>query len=205
VIVAMEARHVPAVVGIHLASFPNDFITRLGRRYLAEVFYPGFIGAPQGVGLVWEQEGVQGFVVGSTNYKRFYRAVVGRQRLRLLAALAGEVLRHPRHLLRVLAVSRLVLGGPRPPFEGDLAYIAAAPQTQGRGIGKALVAEFLARLEAAGASGCWTKTREENRAARALYERGGFRVHERFYSDGGWWLLYGCPLGAAAREDSLAG
>ena len=81
------------------------------------------------------------------------------------------------------------------------AALAVAPEKRRQGVGAALVAEGLRRLEGLGVRRCWLEVRPSNQAARGLYERLGFRpagCRRAYYSDGEDALVY-------ARDAALAG
>lgn len=73
--------------------------------------------------------------------------------------------------------------------EAELLTLAVHPRMQGRGIGGALVAAFLARAGARGARRAFLEVAEDNAAARALYARAGFapvgRRRGYFHTPGG--------------------
>lgn len=58
--------------------------------------------------------------------------------------------------------------------EAELLTVAVRPAAQGRGIGGALVAAFLARAAARGAGRAFLEVAEDNAVARAVYARAGF-------------------------------
>jgi ribosomal protein S18 acetylase RimI-like enzyme len=86
--------------------------------------------------------------------------------------------------------------GPGPYHEGDfgdvasMRMLAVAPAAQGRGVGRALVAECIARTRAGGRTGIALYTRPFMTAAHRLYESLGFRrVPERDWEfEPGEWL-----------------
>ncbi len=60
--------------------------------------------------------------------------------------------------------------------EADLLTLACAPQQQGMGFGRLTLAEFEARANAAGVVRVILEVAADNRVARALYDRAGYRV-----------------------------
>lgn len=69
----------------------------------------------------------------------------------------------------------------------DVMTIATAPAAQGRGIGRILLEELLARAAARGAGAVLLEVRADNARARDLYERAGFEVlsvRRRYYQPG---------------------
>jgi GNAT superfamily N-acetyltransferase len=61
------------------------------------------------------------------------------------------------------------------PDRGHLGHLVIAPEARRTGIGRALVAEVIARLRAAGSTQITLNCRPENAAARALYESFGLK------------------------------
>ena len=77
----------------------------------------------------------------------------------------------------------------------DLYWIAVAAGTQGRGVGKALLAEVERSVAAAGGRRVYVETasREQYRATRAFYEHNGYRQEALlvdFYAPGDGKVIY---------------
>lgn len=69
----------------------------------------------------------------------------------------------------------------------DIQTIGVRPEYEGRGIGRAMLAEMLAEARRRGAREALLEVREDNPRARRLYELFGFeRIHTRrgYYRDG---------------------
>lgn len=60
--------------------------------------------------------------------------------------------------------------------EAEIMNLAVLPESRGRGLGGALLAEGVARIRAAVAATIYLEVREANQTARRLYERSGFRA-----------------------------
>jgi ribosomal-protein-alanine N-acetyltransferase len=106
------------------------------------------------------------------------------------AASFEGLLRSPRALLTVAedaqravaGYSVLLLAGP----DGDLANLAVAPRSRGRGIGRLLLAGVLDAARAAGVQHVYLEVRDSNERAIALYVAAGFRQfgrRRRYYRD----------------------
>lgn len=68
--------------------------------------------------------------------------------------------------------------------EAELGDLAVDPQRRRRGVGSGLLAAALEEAARRGARAVFLEVRDSNRAARRLYERGGFRVvgvRSRYY------------------------
>lgn len=69
----------------------------------------------------------------------------------------------------------------------DVMTIATVPSAQGRGIGRLLLVELVARAARHGAEALLLEVRADNTRARDLYERNGFEVlttRRRYYQPG---------------------
>jgi ribosomal protein S18 acetylase RimI-like enzyme len=62
----------------------------------------------------------------------------------------------------------------------ELTYIGVAPQAQGRGLGRAVLAAFSARAKSAGYTSIALSVETDNPAAVALYTKSGFRINQTF-------------------------
>ena len=78
--------------------------------------------------------------------------------------------------------------------EACIHNIAVHPSRQGRGLGRRLLDAALRQVVGEGAARCYLEVRASNEAARALYEKRGFRI------DG---LRRNYYTTAAGREDAL--
>ncbi len=58
--------------------------------------------------------------------------------------------------------------------QGHLLRLATLPSARGRGVGRALLADVLARARAAACAEVWLEVGARNEAARRLYARAGF-------------------------------
>jgi [ribosomal protein S18]-alanine N-acetyltransferase len=83
----------------------------------------------------------------------------------------GVLARDPRAKSRLAGylLARTIAG------EGEVLTLGVHPDHRRAGLGRALLAEGIARMVAAGARVVFLEVRESNRGARALYESAGFR------------------------------
>src|SRR5438270_10763629 len=106
----MRREDLDAVVAIHLAAFPNFFLTFLGPRFL-RVFYGAVM--RDGIALVATvDDRVAGFVAGMLDSKSFYRRLLFTRFAHVAIAILPVVIRRPSTAVRVLrrAKSRLLEG-----------------------------------------------------------------------------------------------
>jgi [ribosomal protein S18]-alanine N-acetyltransferase len=87
-------------------------------------------------------------------------------------------------LATVLEADGQILGyqlSTRNPFGAHLARLAVLPELQGRGLGRALVADLVQQAERRGMSRLTVNTQSDNHASLSLYKKTGFReTGERF-------------------------
>lgn len=101
-------------------------------------------------------------------------------------------LRHPRNRLLVAEAGGTLLGAAllilrRDPQTARLYSIAVAEAARGKGVGRRLLLRCEREARHAGAGRLVLEVRSDNAAARALYERLGYRVFARragYYQDG---------------------
>lgn len=97
---------------------------------------------------------------------------------------------------RTTLAHRLRLGGQTAGFivsriaadEAEILSVAIAAKYRGRGFSRDLLRTHLGYLAGQGVKAVFLEVEENNRAARALYERAGFGIvgrRERYYKDAG--------------------
>ena len=143
---------------------------------------------------VAEEEGeILGYILGACSVLPLTLYLLPRVPFLLLKLLLGRYgppLPHLRYLLRLL-----LYRGPKAPkrlYPAHL-HIAVDPKAQGRGIGKALLAEFLECLKEKGVRGVQLSTTRANAAARKLYQSLGFRLYAKRASPF-WTPYHGHPV-----------
>ena len=220
----MIAPLAPSVVGdvarVHIASFQDSFLASLGERVLRH-YFRAFLDYPQGCGFVCLHRPtgtVVGFVCGSEDVTRHWRVFLRRRLVWAAPALAARVLREPQLALALLSRLQRVAGltrgarrtapitrnstGVLPP--ASLMTIGVDPAHQRQGIGELLVRAFTGEMARRGVRVIKLGVRDENTAARRLYERLGWRpVRATRGPEGTGWMyvreLDGGPPAAPAH------
>jgi GNAT superfamily N-acetyltransferase len=178
----MCSSDVDEVVEIHLASFPEFFLTFLGRRFL-RLLYEHIVADDVGVALVsTDGEGrMTGFVAGVTEQGRFYRRLAKQRKWRFAWAATRAVLDRPS------IVPRLVRGLNRSSEASDsgapacLMSIAVRPGASGRGEGRHLIAGFSDEMRRRSVpTYCLTTDRDGNDRVNAFYRTLGFQLARTF-------------------------
>lgn len=143
---------------------------------------------------VAEEDGeILGYILGSCSHLALTLYLLPRLPLLLLKLLLGcygPPLPHLRYLLRLV-----LFPGPKAPkrlYPAHL-HIAVDPKAQGKGLGKALLADFLECLKQKGVKGVQLSTTRANTAARRLYQSQGFRFYAKRASPF-WTPYHGHPV-----------
>lgn len=155
-----------------LASLGVGFLDRLYRRMMQH--RESFLLVARAASQPGSPPGVCGFVAGTERtaglYAEFLRrdglaaAFAARRRFRAIGQ-AWETLRYAGES----SIGRTGLPA------AELLSLAVAPGQRGQGVGRALVAGFLAELRHRGVASARVTVASDNRAALRLYQAGGFR------------------------------
>ena len=185
------------VVAAHRVSFPHGFFARLGPRFLAR-YYRTFLDGPLAVAVVAEENGEPcGYLVGMLD-PTGHRKLVLRYHGRSLAMAAGlAMLTRPRTTLTFLTTRvtryRRALRRTRRSSAGTsdavraavLSHVVVSEASRNRGIGSALVDEFLAQARAARCTSACLVTLDGPAGAGEFYRRIGWtRSHDRTSQEG---------------------
>lgn len=204
----MITADVPAVVAVHLKSFPGFFLTFLGSSFLHEL-YSAILVDRDGIALVAsDKSGINGFVAGTAQPKGFYRRLLQQRWWRFALASTVPALKRPAIIPRLLRAFAMPEQVTRQDKRGTLMSIAVLPSYQGRHIGHALVNAFLEEALRRGLHQVdLTTDRDDNTAANRFYQKMGF-VCERSYEtpEGRAMNEYVIELlaGATSPDDSIS-
>jgi GNAT superfamily N-acetyltransferase len=168
---------VASCAALHLAAFPDFFLSRLGERFLRE-FYTGFVDDHDAVTAVaLDPSGrVLGVVVGTVRPSGFFSRLLRRRWYAFAWAAAALVLRDPRHLPRLV---RAVAYRGQVPVDVSgalLSSICVAPQAQGLGVGSRLLRAFEHRVDALDIPAYLVTDRVDNDATNRFYVSSGWRL-----------------------------
>ena len=176
----MRQADVDAVVELHLAAFPDNFLTGFGERFL-NAFYSGLTGHSSGFGCVVTDDADRplGFCVGGVGEAQgIARAMLLRRPLAFLWPAALNVIRSPRRLGRVLELAQRNLTGGRagvPDSTALLMQIAVTEPLRGAGAAERMLRHFLEEMRRRGVTSVRLGVEPENARAKAFYRRVGFR------------------------------
>lgn len=162
------------VAALHADTITEGFLTRLGRRFLRQL-YLGIARDPQSAVFVAEQDGsVAGFCAYSRDVSAMYRRVLGTCWARLAwaalpAALSPRVLREVFETLRYPR-KQAALRLPRP----EILSIGVSSAARGGGVGRRLVEAAVDRARADSEQQLKVLAGAKLEAANRFYQRCGF-------------------------------
>jgi ribosomal protein S18 acetylase RimI-like enzyme len=139
----MQPCDVESIVRVHLDAFQGFFLTFLGSSFLKE-FYNGVCEDPSGIALVYDDQGVAGFVAGTVQPSGFYKRLIQKRWWKFGLASLRPLIRKPSIVPRLLRALTLPADVSNLQSKtGTLMSLAVISGCQGRGIGKQLVSSFL--------------------------------------------------------------
>ena len=182
----MGSTDLSQVIDVHLASFPDFFLTFLGRRFLT-LLYEQIEQADEGVVLVaGSADRVEGFVAGVQHQSGFYQRLIKRKKWAFARAALGSALRRPVIVPRLLRALRRPDEARHAAAEACLMSIAVRPDAAGVGLGRHLVKAFCAEMWQRGAPAvCLTTDRDNNERTNRFYKQLDFQINASFVTPEG--------------------
>ena len=178
---------IPALAAIHAECLPQDFLVRLGVRFLRKALFPTLLASPRARIYVAEEPGrVLGLFVTRVGLGGIVAEILWHRPLWFLATCAHALARHPSLLRECVSIVRqLRWRGSQPddPTVADMFLLAVVPWVRRRGIGRALIEHSLAQLQASGVTSCRAIPHAENAASNAIFRSIGF-AERRVYRFG---------------------
>jgi ribosomal protein S18 acetylase RimI-like enzyme len=178
----LKAKDISKIVALHLESFPDFFLSFLGKRFLQE-FYNNFVVDSMGVGLVAQDSNgkIIGIIVGPLNPNRFFSRLLKRRWWAFCIASVEAVIKRPSCIKRL---SRAVFyrgQEPAGPPRALLSSIAVSPNAQKLGIGSKLVFKWIEEVKNRGGNGCYLTTDAVgNNDVNTFYQRLGWKIETTY-------------------------
>lgn len=177
----MRHEDLDVVVDVHITSFPNFFLTFLGKGFLA-LLYEALLSGPEGIAIVASAKGsVVGFVAGVSDQLVFYRTLLKRKKWAFARASMSALFRNPGIAPRLIRALRRPAEAEQATTAACLLSIAVLPDFRGTGVGKRLVDEFSEALRREGGTAfCLITDRDDNESVNRFYKESGFRLARSF-------------------------
>jgi GNAT superfamily N-acetyltransferase len=185
-----EARpsDVAALAALHVESFKGFFLSRLGPRFVGEL-YRGFVESPDAVCVVaFQNADVVGIAAGPIDPRVFFRRLLLKRGYRFALAALPVLARHPWEVGQRLLGALLYRGEapPRYACAALLSTICVHPSSQGTGVARVLLERFCAVAATGGARYAYLTTdRDDNQSVNAFYVRAGFSLTAEVRRSGG--------------------
>jgi ribosomal protein S18 acetylase RimI-like enzyme len=164
------------VVEIHLAAFPEFFLSFLGPRFL-RLLYAGAVALDEIALVATLDFAIVGLAMGSAAPARFFSRLLRRNAPAFALAAVPALLRRPTAAARLARALLKPAHAERPAGTATLMSLAVDPMRQARGIGKALVIGFLDEAARRGARRVeLTTDKLANERSNRFYAGLGFSV-----------------------------
>lgn len=183
-IVSIKNEDIGEIVSIHIKTFRNFFMTKLGPNFLSK-YYRIVLDYPKSIFLGVKYEGkIIGFVAGFLDPYEFY-SLMSKRKVYFLPDIILSILKNPLLIVRVLynfkRVNSISRGNEISTVE--LASLAVDPQYLGKGFGKLLVQSFLDTAKNLEASYVYLTTDAKNNDyVNKFYQKLGFELYKTFKS-----------------------
>lgn len=177
----MDTTDLPAVIDVHIRSFPGFFLTFLGPNFLA-LLYRNINSDEEGIVLVSDTgNAINGFVAGVTNQSGFYTRLLKQQLWGFAWAGLAAVLKQPKILPRLLRALNRSSQSKASATKACLMSIAVHPDAQGKGVGHDLVNAFCQSMVRQGVEAIsLTTDYDNNERANQFYLSLGFTLTRTF-------------------------
>ncbi|MGE0491766.1 MAG: GNAT family N-acetyltransferase [Vulcanimicrobiota bacterium] len=171
--------HAAELARIHHRALPDDFLPRLGRDFLEQVYWPAALGSLEN-GLTLIMEGPVAFATVAWDSPGFTRQIVRKNVWKLAYYALRSCLRNPLNLWRCVEVAYASLLARPHPVAAEIVLIAVEAEHRGQGMGRLLVQAASEIVRRQGQRRLRTKTLARNLNVIGLYESEGWTIDERF-------------------------
>ena len=182
---------VSSLVALHTAGLPNEFLVRLGPRFLTKVLFAALYESPRAhIYVAEDSSGVLGFLVSRDRMDGVMGEIIGRHPIRFAATCIPRLLRRPSLLsdcLGILAQLRSRSAAREDHGTVELLLMAVAEHARRRGIGRALVQHAVAQFQARGITSCRVRYHRANAPIDALYRGLGYPKRRDYRFGRHWW------------------
>lgn len=174
--------YIKAIVDIHMETFPNFFLTFLGRGFLKHL-YCGFMEHEQSDLIVCLDElgEVLGFCAYSEDLSGFYKYLIKKRLIPFAWYAAGGFIRKPKIFFRLLRAFTYSDNSVKEEKYVELSSIGVAPAAKKRGVGSAMIQFLIQQIDREIFEYIKLETdRENNEGANSFYRRNGFVLYDTY-------------------------
>lgn len=160
-----------AMAKIHKAEISGGFLSSLNLAFLSR-FYLALVRSPVSFCVVAKENNqVVGFVAGTTNLNAFYKYFLAHYFFQSFFILLPKIFSYFKKILETLLYPKKEQTLP----EAELLTIAITKQSQGQGLGRLMLAPFIAEMKKRKIAIFKVLVGEELKPAIKFYEKNGFR------------------------------
>lgn len=175
----MTEKDVAPVVEMHMTLIKDALFPLLGQGFMEEL-YLGLLSSPQAICLVYEEDEVAGFIVGTYSSKGLFGSILRNRGIPLALKSLTFFLRHPSRWSSLLAILKYNRLTEIPGIEAEMPYIALRRTERGKGISKALVQEVLKGFQKKGITHVKVTAHQDNKGPNKLLQEMGFEMVRQF-------------------------
>ena len=184
----MEETDLKEVVQLHIISFPEFFLTSLGKSFLFELYH-NFLHFDSSICKVIQKDGyIQGFVVGSLNPEALFRNLLILKGYKFLFLAIGALIKNPVFVSGKLMYA-LKYRGERPEKLTNAALLSSVginPAFAKGGLGSMLVKAFCEEAFLKNADVVYLTTDKiKNDPVNEFYIKNGFQLEGSFEKSAG--------------------
>lgn len=184
-IIKANYKHINSIVDIHLNSFKDFFMTKLGKKFL-KIYYKSILNYEYGVLLVGINNGeIIGFAAGFIYPDKFY-SNLKKQKIKIIFSLILKLLTNPKIFLdiykRFIVVKKRSESSDKEESEScELSSIAVSPYSNNKGYGRQLINLFVEESKKYNVKCIYLTTDADNNDnVNKFYKSCGFIVSETF-------------------------
>jgi len=173
----LSASDVINIVAIHIESFPNSFLTKMGKPFLTEYYKAAIIG-PYAIVVGLESDGsLVGFCSGSTQPSVFYSLLLKKAHT-FFVPIALAVFHNPSIIVGIIQGFFRSLNSTSQIYQdGDCELSSLACVAEGKGFGSELVRQFMIGARESGAKRIYLTTdATDNDRVIKFYSNLGFLI-----------------------------
>lgn len=182
---SLSSKDALQIAKLHHNSFPNFFLTSLGKKFLT-VFYKSVLDSADGYGIgIFENNNLLGFAIGTTKPNGFYKRIAKKNFLPLSIAAIPSFVSHPKKVIQLIQSLRSQ-NYSIDDDTGVLLSICTLSESQNKGLGSKVINAFEEITKQKKLQNlALTTDFEKNEAANKFYQKKSYILKEHFYTRNG--------------------
>ncbi len=188
--IALPSRNdIPFIADLHILSLPNELLSKLGRKFLTEVYSEGIKNNDSFFIISKSGKKIHGFIFLTKNSGAFYKKLILSRFLKLILIVTQELIRDITLFKKLISTGKHLLLSDSESTPEILVF-AVDPSMQRGGIGSSLLQALEDKLALANISVYNVKTTSSNEKSNSFYKKNGFKVIKRFNIQQREWVEY---------------